>query len=38
MCRLEVRVLVQIGDLTAVGKVETRGPLHLIEVGGHWVD
>ena len=35
---LEVRVLIQAGDLTAVGKVEPGGPLYLVEVGSHWMD
>jgi hypothetical protein len=33
---LEIRVLVQLGELAAVGKVEAGGPLHPAEVGGHW--
>ena len=35
ICFLEVRVLVQLGDLAAVGKVEARGPFHPAEVGCH---
>ena len=31
-------MLVQIGNPTAVGKVEARGPFYLVEVGGHWVN
>ena len=32
---LEIRVLVQLRELAAVGKVESRGPLDPVEVGGH---
>jgi len=32
---LEVRVLVQIGKLAAVGKIEARRPLQLVEVRSH---
>lgn len=32
---LKVRMLVQLGKLAAVGKVEARGPLDPVEVGGH---
>lgn len=38
VCLLEVRVLVEIGGLAAVGKVETGGPPDLAEIGGHWAD
>ena len=33
---LEIRVLVQLGELAAVGKIEAGGSLHPAEVGGHW--
>lgn len=32
---LKVRMLVQVGNLTTVGKIESRRPLELAEVGGH---
>lgn len=35
ICVLEVRMLVQVGEAAAVGKVEARRPLQLVEVGRH---
>jgi hypothetical protein len=31
-------VLVQVGGLAAVEEIQTRGPLELFEVGGHWAN